>query len=256
MPAPVITPDTSIHSFRVGEFFVYQPAASESPTGWAAAGLPAGVTINATTGKISGFGTEPGFYNVSLTATNGSGTSPAVVFPIGIERSNLALDGSAELDVDLSTGDVSNPAISNPEVNADGLPVLLWLKKGDSRLMAVGFKKRTWLQQLPVASVNLGLKEYDDENVLLFSDGLFAQVGSYDTARFQIVVVVDRDKLKAVLGNYEGDKTTWFDAPAEIRWGLLHTLPGDLEPSVLEHTSKTFAVRITRDISPDIADEE
>lgn len=46
-------------------------------TSWSATGLPAGVTINTTTGAITGSPTAPGSYTVSVTATNSGGTSTA-----------------------------------------------------------------------------------------------------------------------------------------------------------------------------------
>ena len=39
MAVPVIDPNTSILAYRLGEYFAYQPSATNNPTSWAATGL-------------------------------------------------------------------------------------------------------------------------------------------------------------------------------------------------------------------------
>jgi hypothetical protein len=71
--APVISsPNTA--SGTVGSPFSYQIAASNSPTSFAATGLPAGLSISTTTGLISGTPTAAGTSTVNLSATNAGGT--------------------------------------------------------------------------------------------------------------------------------------------------------------------------------------
>src|ERR1017187_5229630 len=62
---------------RTGVGFGYPISATNSPTGYGAAGLPAGLTVNASTGMISGTVTTPGTTNVTLSATNSLGTGTA-----------------------------------------------------------------------------------------------------------------------------------------------------------------------------------
>jgi PKD repeat protein len=58
----------------VGQPFTYQIAALHAPTGFAATGLSKGLTINTTTGEITGTPTEAGIHSISLGATNTNGT--------------------------------------------------------------------------------------------------------------------------------------------------------------------------------------
>ncbi|HSH95701.1 MAG TPA: putative Ig domain-containing protein, partial [Roseimicrobium sp.] len=60
-----------------GQAFSYQIQATNSPTSYAASGLPAGLNLNATTGLITGAVNQPGTYPVTLSATNANGTSNA-----------------------------------------------------------------------------------------------------------------------------------------------------------------------------------
>jgi beta-glucosidase len=75
--------------------FSYQITATNVPTSFSATGLPAGLTLNATTGVISGSPSASGNFNVTLRATNALGQGPAAVMSLGISSTpdtNLALN--------------------------------------------------------------------------------------------------------------------------------------------------------------------
>ena len=76
--APVITSPTTA-SGTVGASFSYRIAASNSPTSFGATGLPAGLTLNTSTGLISGTPSTAGASTVSISATNSAGTGPATL---------------------------------------------------------------------------------------------------------------------------------------------------------------------------------
>ena len=75
---PVITSSTSA-SGTVGSAFSYQIAATNSPTSYAATSLPAGLSVNTSTGLISGTPTAAGTSSIALSATNSSGTGNATL---------------------------------------------------------------------------------------------------------------------------------------------------------------------------------
>jgi hypothetical protein len=76
--APVITSATSAGG-TVGIGFSYQITATNSPTSYSATGLPAGLSINAATGLISGTPSAAGTSTVTLGATNAGGTGHATM---------------------------------------------------------------------------------------------------------------------------------------------------------------------------------
>src|SRR5438477_2437243 len=80
-PAPVVTGGTQTGT--VGIAFTYQIVASNCPTSYNATGLPSGLTVDTTTGLISGTpaaGTDAASpYSVTISATNAGGTGSATL---------------------------------------------------------------------------------------------------------------------------------------------------------------------------------
>ena len=77
-PKPVITSATTATG-QVGVAFSYQITATNSPTSYSASGLPAGLSVNTSTGVISGTPTATGTSNITIGATNTGGTGNATV---------------------------------------------------------------------------------------------------------------------------------------------------------------------------------
>jgi len=66
-------------SATVGTPFTFQILANNVPTSYGATGLPAGLSVNPTTGLISGTPTASGSFTVALSATNALGTGTLAV---------------------------------------------------------------------------------------------------------------------------------------------------------------------------------
>ena len=78
LSAPVISSATTANGV-VSQAFSYQITASNSPTSFAASGLPTGLTVNTSTGIISGTPTAAGTSNATISATNSAGTGSAAL---------------------------------------------------------------------------------------------------------------------------------------------------------------------------------
>ncbi|MBS0631586.1 MAG: immunoglobulin domain-containing protein [Verrucomicrobia bacterium] len=89
LSVPVVNSD-AVAGAKVGGTFVYVITASNSPTSFAATGLPDGVTLNATTGVIRGTPTTAGISTMSVTASNADGTSAALSVLVTIDPSDTA----------------------------------------------------------------------------------------------------------------------------------------------------------------------
>ncbi|WP_146180143.1 putative Ig domain-containing protein [Opitutus sp. ER46] len=85
--APVINSAASATA-TVGQNFTYQITASNSPTSYAATGLPAGLTLNTSTGVIAGIPTTAGTSTAQLTATNASGTSASFALSFNVSAAS------------------------------------------------------------------------------------------------------------------------------------------------------------------------
>ncbi len=71
-PAPVVTSESA--SGQVGTAFSYQISATNTPTEYGASGLPTGLSVNTSTGAITGTPTQAGTFSVNISATNAGGT--------------------------------------------------------------------------------------------------------------------------------------------------------------------------------------
>ncbi|MEQ1517636.1 MAG: autotransporter domain-containing protein, partial [Usitatibacteraceae bacterium] len=123
LPAPVIT-SAATAAGAATQAFNYQIAASGAPTSFGATGLPAGLSVNTTTGAISGVPVAAGVSTVTVTATNASGTgSRAVTVTIGNQppptvaglSSNVAFNTPITIDLlPFVSGGATSIAIASP----------------------------------------------------------------------------------------------------------------------------------------------
>jgi len=119
-PHPVIT-STSSATTTEGQPFSYQITATNSPTSFGAPVLPAGLSVNTTTGLISGTATASGTGNFTISAANAGGTGSASL-AILVQTPYAAWQSQV-----FSAAQLANPAISGATASpaGDSIPNLM-----------------------------------------------------------------------------------------------------------------------------------
>ena len=137
--APVVTSPTDAAA-QLGAEFAYQITATNSPTSYGATGLPDGLTVDATTGLISGTPTTTGNFSFVISASNAGGTGVSTVstqvadqLPVITIRamSSSVRVGSGELGKFMltRTGDTSGILLINYKVTGDAIPDVDYAKR-------------------------------------------------------------------------------------------------------------------------------
>jgi hypothetical protein len=87
----VITSNLTATATR-GTAFTYQIRADSSPTSFNATGLPGGLSVNTSTGEISGTpNAAAGTFNVTLTAANSTGTGPDATLMLTLQNPQIEI---------------------------------------------------------------------------------------------------------------------------------------------------------------------
>ncbi len=106
----------------VGAAFSYQIAATNNPTSYGATGLPAGLSINSSTGLISGTPTASGVSSITLRATNSSGTGTA---PLSLTVNSSAAAAFLQVAAGASPGAAKVFSLAFPGSTAAGDLILV-----------------------------------------------------------------------------------------------------------------------------------
>ena len=177
----------------------YTITATNSPTSFSATGLPAGMTLNTSTGVISGTPTEVGTINTTISATNGGGAGNSETLVFTIATKNLTISGATAsnkiYDTDTTTSitggtlvgifnsdDVSFSGTGNfDDFNVgNGIPVtgnltLSGADAGNYFLTQPALSADITPKELTITGISIANKEYDttDSATILGTANLF-----------------------------------------------------------------------------------
>ncbi len=138
LAAPPVITSTLTASGNTSTPLSYAITASNSPTSYSAAGLPSGLSVNTSTGVISGTPSAAGTSNVTISATNSGGTGSATLvlsIALGAPAITSPLSATAALNTSFS---YSIAATGSPtSYNATGLPAGLSVNTSTGRFINV-----------------------------------------------------------------------------------------------------------------------
>lgn len=244
MPVPVISPITGLFVLdKDVPMIAHTPFATETPTSWSVTGLPTGLSLTSGTGKISGTPTVAGVSTVSLKATNASGDSAPMVFPIKVLDAPAANDdGLVLLNFDLQTGLVSNPALASAAPQA-------YAKNSDKIAIALGIVNDGVLRRLTITNVEITLRDtYDSPICTLFDDAPEAPLN--DAApRYRVLCDLTAAEILNTLGEHDGDSSaggTDYELAAKCEITLTHSIDDIAGTTSIERTSVTFPFHLAK----------
>lgn len=202
-------------------------------------------------GFLTGAATVPGVSDVRLTATNGTGPSAEVLFPIGIVAAAAVPDSNVDFVWDFSTNNIIAQTSSVLNLTpADRNTPILFVKEQDDLIIRLRLVKSASVLDLAIADgdAKLVLKELEPDGKVVVSDAS-VKVGTDDSSSVLIHAKIDGSAIKAAFTNYEADGGTLFAALAEIQINFDN--PGYFAgtPAKLTRTSKTFRIQTERDLS-------
>src|SRR5205809_1026453 len=153
-PAPVIQPPFTATG-QVGVAFSYTITATNSPTSYNATGLPAGLTVNTSTGLISGTPTTAGTYTVTISATNAGGTGSHTLTltinpPTPVIQPHFTATGTVGSNFSYAINATNNPT----SYNATGLPGGLAINTGTGKI--TGKPTIAGIYQVTLSATNAG----------------------------------------------------------------------------------------------------
>jgi len=244
MPAPVVTQPASPRTIARGVAIPpLQIVASNTPTSYSASPLPLGLSVDTTTGVITGTPAIEGLTTTTITATNGdgSGNSVSILWNVQAAAVGGGTWSDLELDIDFHTRRASIPGVTT---SADG--AVFRVGKGDYFYLLVGLLKYGVLQDLNPANqgvaVRCALKEFEPEAIITLAHGNpTTKVGAADTTRYRIAIWFSPENWQGVLSNYEDDERTSVYANTEI----------EIVANGLRLTTVPFKVEVIRDQVPD-----
>ncbi len=232
LPLPQITSDF-LTSGTYKQPFTYNIVADNFPTTYAASGLPPGLTVDSSSGVISGAPSQAGVFSPTITVSNASGSTD-MPLNLTIAQAPLTVTGITANDkvYDHSRGESINTGLAALNGAASGDDV------GLDTTSAVGlFADSTVGTDKPVSVFGLSLSGVTAPNYILVNPMANASITPLGIS---VVGVTANDKI------YDGGNTaTLIGHPA-----LSGAFPGDEMGLVTKGATGTFADKLVGSAKP------
>jgi hypothetical protein len=271
MAVPVISNVVgSALAFGVGQDFVFQLTAENDPVAWRIGevqGLPPGVFFLPVSGTISGAGTSPGVWGLTVVASNADGDSAPETFTIGIYEVGGQSEYSKKALINTKTLAVmfDDPAM---EVKGEGSVTLLaaaagQVRFGDEVIFRLAFTDGSiasgtgasaiYAEVMPrVSMARFSMKGNETEAAFFvtpppaFKKSVEHVAGAYATA-YYLFAHISGQSLQSYLGDFESDAGTFANTICEFELEFDRP-PGASGPLTTRVTTQPFLLRVSRDL--------
>lgn len=252
MAAPTIEIRTSLQVAEVGVAFSFSPAALNVPTSWSALYLPTGLSINSSTGAITGTPTTEGFWQTVLAATNVDGTDRVILLIPVLPSSAVTLPDPFDLRLDFDTDSL---LVLKDGAAAEEGEVLFYAPQGTNRVLSIGIIADGINTDADPEddglTLKLGLKERETERLIELAGGTPEKVTlDDDTIVYRIPMRIDPANWQGALLDYENDSGTMIKALAELQ--LTRGVGSSLYSGTLSDTGIAIEGGITSAITGDL----
>jgi hypothetical protein len=255
MAVPVISSTQSVLVYGVGQQFTYQLTATNSPFEWgfgSSEAVPTGVFFDTLTGAITGAGTTPGIYNLTVAARNSSGWSVPVSITIGIFE---PASGDVTRDVTINTitwavtasDPVDAVAAASNSSDPSFAAAIIAARYGDDILFKVNFSTA-----VPLVMAKFALRGAASDPPFIETDELAfrkitTQTGStFATAAYVYVSLANAPSLASWLEDKETETTMQNNVTCEFELEL-ETPAQTPGPATQIITTRSFLMRVVKD---------
>lgn len=241
MPVPVISPTILKNVFAVGESFVVQLGATNTPTEWNLANtdtLPAGVFFDTTNGTLFGSSSSAGCYKLHFTAENADGASNEVGFDFGFH--NVRCDThhrTALINLDTLAVTFGNPI---------GTTAKAFAKYNDDLSWEITLSSSQATCMPKPSMIQFGLRGADGTQYLQSDVTAFAQETIFDgtgyVAKYYVYAPLNADQLASDLEA----EAEYLDVSGEFELVLQSNSSSGSSASTF--TTETFTFRVYKEI--------
>jgi hypothetical protein len=254
MPVPVISGTQSVLVYGVGQEFVFQLTATESPAEWAIGNsetLPHGIFFDSLRGTFTGAGTTPGIWNLTLVARNNDGWSLPSAFTLGIFEP-ASVEVSRPVTIDLETLTVSAADVAAAQTDPELEPAVATARINDDLVWKINFTAGGVAANPPLVMAKFALRG-ETGSAFLKTDALaFRRVTeivgtNFITSAFVYASLAGLPSLESWLEELETDLVRQNNVTCEFELEVEtpSRAPG---PQTQIVTTRPFQMRVATDI--------